>query len=301
MAKTPTKEDETAKVAGTEVAASQTTAVAEAGDFDYGDDSGAGFETTKGSDLSIPFLNVLQSNSPDVQKCQDGSIILGMIKNSVTGEYIKRSGFNFLPVHKEEAFVEWVPRIKGGGFVKLHAPDSEEVAKALEANGGRMPKKGADGKKIPVMIGANELVETYYVYGLLIDEAGENTNGFAVIAFTSTKIKPYRDWLTSMFMIKGRPPMYAIRAHISTEVQTNESGTFANIKIGPQSEGNWVKSLVGRSSPLYAEGKAFQEMVINGLARADFSKQDNSGQAEGAGNGDRPSAGPGGNTDETPF
>lgn len=301
MAKTPVKDEEDIKKTGTDVAAAQTTAVGEASDFDYGDDSGAGFENTKGTDLSIPFMNVLQSNSPDVQKCQDGTIILGMFKNSVTGEYVKRSGFNFLPVHKEEAFVEWIPRIKGGGFVKLHAPDSPEVMKAIESNGGRMPKKSADGKKIPIKIDDNELVETYYVYGLLLDETGSLTNGFAVIAFTSTKIKPYRDWLTSMFMIRGRPPMYAIRAHISTDIQTNESGTFANIKIAPFKDGNWVQSLVGKSSALYAEGKAFQEMVINGLARADFGNQDNSGMADVGGSDSRPSAGKNGNDDETPF
>jgi hypothetical protein len=197
------KERKMAKSPTTEVAELKNTAVSDLGDFDYGEDSGAGFETTKGSDLSIPFINVLQSNSPDVQKCQDGTIIIGMMKNSVTGEYTKRTGFNFLPVHKEEAWVEWVPRLKGGGFVKLHSPESREVADCIAANGGRMPKKGADGKKIPMMIGQNELVETYYVYGLILDDAGETSNGFAVISFTSTKIKPYRDWLTAMFILKG--------------------------------------------------------------------------------------------------
>lgn len=298
MAKATNTEE---KITGTDVASAANTSVDDGGNYNYGDDSGAGFETTKGSDLSIPFMNVLQSNSPDVQKCQDGSIILGMFKNSVTGEYIKRSGFGFLPVHKEEAFVEWIPRLKGGGFVKLHAPDSAEVLKAIESNGGRMPKKGADGKKIPIKIGENELVETYYVYGLLLDETGEKTNGFAVIAFTSTKIKPYRDWLTSMFMLRGRPPMYAIRAHISSDIQTNESGTFANIKIGPIKENNWARSLIAPTSELYLEGKSFQDMVINGLARADFNSQDNSGQDTSSEGAPSPSAGANGNKDETPF
>ena len=304
-AKTDEKSEDKTPEAGTDLAAATGSAIAdtaEMGDFDYGEDAGAGFENTSGSDLSIPFMNVLQSNSPDVQQCQDGSIILGMFKNTVTGEYTKRSGFVFLPVHKEEAWVEWIPRAKGGGFVGLHAPDSEAVLKAIADNGGdKIPKKGADGKKVPLKVGANELVETYYVYGLLLDDTGLEVNGFAVIAFTSTKIKPYRDWLTSMFMIKGKPPMYAIRARISSEIQTNESGTFANIKIAPFAENNWMKSLVGRSSPVYAEGKRFQEMVVNGMARADFSKQDNAHTADGGEVGSRPSAGANGNREETPF
>lgn len=295
MAKTPTKEEST-----TEVAEVKTTSMT-AGSYDYGDESGAGFEDTKGSDLSIPFMNLLQSNSPDVQKCQDGSIILGMMKNSVTGEYIKRSGFNFLPVHKDQAFVEWVPRLKGGGFVGLHDPSSAEVAKAIEINGGRVPKKGADGKKIPMMHGNNELVETYYVYGLILDEEGTEANGFAVIPFTSTKIRPYRDWLTSMFMIRGRPPMHAIRTRISSDIQTNESGTFANYKISPMLENNWVKSLIDPASALYVEAKGFREMVLNGLARADFGSQRNDEDSAHGGGGGSPSAGKNGNMDDTPF
>ena len=290
----------TKKDSSTDVAEVKNTAVATGG-FNYGEDAGGGFETTKGSDLSIPFINLLQSNSPDVQKCQDGTIILGMMKNSVTGEYTKRTGFNFLPVHKEEAFVEWIPRLKGGGFVKLHDPASPEVEKALADNGGRIPKKGADGKKIPIKIGENELVETYYVYGLLLDETGEQVNGFAVIPFTSTKIKPYRDWITAMYMIRGRPPMFAIRARISAEVQTNEAGTFANYKISPFKDGNWVSSLIDPASNLFAEGKSFREMVINGMARADFNSQRNEESDHGGGGDRSPSAGSAGNADETPF
>jgi len=296
MAKTTTtKKDETtdlAEVKANELAASS---------FDYGDDSGVGFEDVKGSDLSIPFINLLQSNSPEVQKCEDGTIIMGMMKNSVTGEYYKRTGFTFLPVHKEEAFVEWVPRIKGGGFVKLHSPTSDEVSRVIERNGGRMPKKGADGKKIPIMIGENELVETYYVYGLLLDDDCKQSSGFAVIAFTSTKIRVYRDWLTAMFMIRGRPPMYAIPARISVDIQKNESGTFGNYVISPAVEGNWVKGLLPLGSDLYVAGKEFQKMVIGGLARADFDSQ-GTDTTSGAGDyEDSPSAGDSGNKEEIPF
>ncbi len=43
--------------------------------YDYGDDAGAGFEGTKGSDLSVPFLGVLQANSPQVEDNKNGKLI----------------------------------------------------------------------------------------------------------------------------------------------------------------------------------------------------------------------------------
>lgn len=255
--------------------------------YDYGDHAGTGFENTKATDLSIPFINLLQSNSPEVQKSKDGSVRIGMMKNTVTGEIFNgEEGFLCVPVHYDEAWVEWVPRTKGGGFVGLHDPNSDEVTEAIKRNGGRIPKKGADGKKIPLAVGDNELVETYYLYVLLLDEAGESANGFAVIAFTSTKIKPYRDALTSMFTIKGKPPIFANRLKITTDIQENESGTFGNYVIEPMNGGSWMNSLIPPGHALLEDASSFREMVLSGLARANFDQQ----QDDGAATGDNPNA-----------
>lgn len=271
----------------TEVAKAKSTEVAEAKGFDYGDDAGSGFENKKGSDLSIPFINLLQSNSPEVQKSKDGSVRIGMMKNTVTGEkFSTDEGFIFLPVHDDSAFVEWVPRIRGGGFVAVHDPASEEVLEAIKNNGGsRIPRKGEDGKKIPLAIGQNELVETYYLYGLILEDDGEfeTSRGFAVIAFTSTKIKPYRDFITAMMMMKGQPPIYAYRARITSDIQENDSGTFANFVISPVKEESWMKSLIDPSSDLFQEAKNFRKMVTSGMARADFSQQQEEGMASSGG------------------
>lgn len=273
-----------------EVAKAKNTAVS-AGGYDYGEDAGGGFENKTGADLSIPFMNLLQSNSPEVQKSKDGKIRLGMMKNSVTGELFDgEEGFNFLPVYDESAFVEWVPRHRGGGFVAVHDPASEEVQDAIKRNGGRIPKKDSSGKKIPLSLGDNELVETYYLYGLILEEDGETTRGFAVIPFTSTKIKVYRDFITSMMTMKGQPPLWAFRVHISSDIQENESGTFANYVIRPLGGDNWVDCLIDPNDVLFAEAKEFRKMVTSGMARADFSHQqeeNNGGTAD--------------ESDETPF
>lgn len=251
--------------------------------FDYGEHSGAGFEGTSGSDLSIPFIGILQSNSPQVEEKDPPGAESGMLFNTVTRELMKgETGFLFLPVHKEMAFVEWVPRSKGGGFVQLHSPSSEEVRKAIQDNEGV-----AIGK---LAIGDNELVETHYVYGLLLDEDGETTKGFAVLSFTSTKIKPFRDWLTAMYTLKGRPPMFANRARIRTIKQKNEHGTFYNFRIDPM-KGTWAESLIDPKGQkeLLEEAVDFREMVTSGLARAAFETQNVTGDAaSGVDNGETP-------------
>jgi hypothetical protein len=252
-------------------------------DLDYGADAGVGFEGTKGSDLSIPFLGVLQSNSPQVEDDSSGAKA-GQLINTVTGELIDGAkGVTFLPVHKEQAFVEWIPRDKGGGFVAMHAFDSDVVKAAKQAAGGARTGK-------LVLSNGNELIETYYVYGLMLNSEGTASEGFGVISFSSTKIKPYRDWTTSMFTLKGRPPMFANRGVIKTIKQKNEKGSYFNFKIEPL-KATWKDSLIHpvAERELLEEAKGFRDMVISGMARANFEQQNATGDS---GNG---------NPEDAPF
>lgn len=255
--------------------------------YDYGADAGAGFEGTSGADLSIPFISILQSNSPQVEEDSD-RYKPGMLINTVTGDIIDADvaksgpGQAFLPVHKETAYVEWVPRDSGGGFVGLHDPNGDVVKAAIAANGGsRIGKLTLDN--------GNELIETHYIYGLLLDEAGETTTGFAVVSFTSTKIKPYRDFTTAMYTLKGRPPMFANRAVLRTVKQKNEKGSFFNFKIEPL-KASWSESLINpqTEAALLEEAKGFRDMVTSGMARAAFETQNSTGDGGNGSSEDPP-------------
>jgi len=260
-------------MAGKEVAEKKTTEVAVESGFDYGEYSHAGFEGTTINDLSIPFIIVLQSNSPEVEDqliegCKPGDLI-----NSVTKEILAQP-VTLIPVYKEAAIVEWVPRNKGGGIAGRHELDSQVFKDALAKNGGsRIPPKDADGKRISFKSpDNNDLVETYYVYCLIMDADGVESEGYCVLSFSSTKIKVHKDWMTAMYTIKGRPPIFANRVHVSTVKQKNESGTYFNYKIGPMNE-SWRSSLIDPSKQmeLLTEAKEFGDMIENGLARADFA------------------------------
>jgi hypothetical protein len=278
----------------TDVAETKSNAVT-TGAFDYGEYAHAGFEGTTINDLSIPFLNVLQSNSPEVEEqliegCKAGDLI-----NSVTQEILKQPVV-IIPVYKEAAVVEWVPRTKGGGLVARHELDAQIYKDAIAKNGGsRIPPKDADGKRIPFKSpDGNDLVETYYVYCLIMNEEGTETEGYCVLSFSSTKIKVHKDWLTSMYTIKGRPPIFANRCKISTVRQKNDSGTFYNYRISPMND-TWLGSLINPGDEaglaLLKEAKEFADMIENGLARADFDSISKTGGDDGetsGGGGSKP-------------
>ncbi len=270
------------------------------GSYDYGDDSGAGFEGTKSTDLSVPFLAILQSNSPQVVDKDPAGCESGMLFNTVTretwvGEGATAEGVAFIPCHKEQVYVEWVPRIDGGGMVGMHDPNGEVVATAIELNDGKAygklhcPDSRPDAKDGAM----NDLVETFYVYGLFLDTDGVSTVGFGVLSFTSTKIKPYRDWITAMYTLKGKPPIFANRAVIRTVKQRNDSGTFFNYRIDPFGK-TWSESLInpGQNAALLTEAREFCDMVVSGMAKADFASQHaasgggNDGDVDGGDNGE---------------
>ena len=249
--------------------------------FDYGEDAGAGFEGTTSDDLSIPFLAILQSNSPMVEDDDPAGSKPGMFFNTVTRELADGDeGVVFLPVHKDFATVEWVPRDEGGGFVTMHEPNGDVVKAAIERNdGSRMGKLKMEG--------GNDLVDTHYVYGLILDETGTEVQGFAVASFNSTKIKPCRDWFTAMYTIKGKPPMFANRAVLRTVKQKNKHGSFFNFRVDPL-KATWKESLIDpvQEKELIEEARKFREMVKSGMAKAAFDTERSASSNDGDDGGD---------------
>jgi hypothetical protein len=259
---------------------------AEAGDFNYGEDAGVGFEGTTANDLSIPFIGILQSNSPQI----DGDNPVegakpGMLYNTVTGELISGElGQAFIPVHYDRAFVEWTPRDKGGGFVGLHDPNSELVKAEVEKH------KGQRGKII--LSNGNELIETEYCYCLLLEPDMKTPSGFAVLSLTSTKLTPFRKFKTSLFMLKGKPPLFVNRGVLKTTKQKNEKGTFYNANFVPAVGADWKSSLIPNNAAhkeLIEEAKSFRQMVLSGVAKAAFETQNAAGDTGS------------GNTEDAPF
>jgi hypothetical protein len=236
---------------------------------DYGDDEGGGYEHQTKYDSSIPFLVCLQPGSPQVLEAKGGARA-GMIWNSVTDQlWDGKDGVTFVPATTRHSYTEFVPREKGGGFKGQHELESGVITKA-RANGAFGKLHTPDG---------NELVETFYVYGVICDKDGQ-AESMAVIAFTSTKIKTYKKWMTTLRSYQApqadgsrvSPPLFAHVSILGTETQKNDKGTFHVFTARP-AKGSVAESLIGREDPRYIMAKACRALVDAGAAKVDYSKQ----------------------------
>ena len=234
-------------------------------------DAGQGLEEASREDFAIPFLNVLQSLSP--QADADGDAYVdgakpGMIFNNVTQEiYDGAEGIVVVPCHFEKTYNEFVPRDAGGGWRGSY--DSKEAADEACAPG-------------------NEIVDTANHY--LLYQSADGTWQPALLSCTSTKLKASRQWNAKMRLIQHPkaeggsfiPATFAQTWIVKTIRTENQHGKFYII-------GTEYVGLVA-SSDLYAAAKAFRESVQSGVSKADFNATEgddtptgSSGSTEGGG------------------
>lgn len=259
-----------ASKAAPSAALAKTTSTAVGAVHDYGVDAGQGFEHQTRADIAIPFLNVLQPLSPEITNNEAARA--GMLFNSVTEQLTDgKTGLVFIPATTRHVFVEWVPREKGGGFVGIHEIESEVVKNARAAS--------KEFGKYTTPAG-NQLQETFYVYGVLLDDEGA-PGEMAILAFTSTKITPYKRWNTkiNMFTVKTpsgakvRPPLFAHQVRITTTKEKNNKGEFFNVDLQPAVNNSVAESLLPPGHPALEAAKDLRKLVDDGVAKADYTSQ----------------------------
>jgi hypothetical protein len=232
----------------------------------YEADVGMGFEGQTAEDISVPFLEVLQPGSPEVQG-EDG-LKSGQIINRTTGEfYSGKDGVAFIPVTTQHVVVEWVPRDNGGGIVGTHQLDDPMIVKVRASQPlGKYthPENG------------NDLIETFYVYGIFCPPDGAAPHP-AVIAFSSTKIKPYKDWMFRARSIvialpNGRKltklPLFSHRYLLTSVFVEKNNYKWYNWLVkfdGENAEG----ARIAPNDELYATAKSLCEDIAAGRKVAD--------------------------------
>lgn len=245
----------------------------------YADFAGQGFEHQSSDDYSIPFITVLQGLSPQLQ--DNDALKQGMIFNTVTGEaFSGKDGIAFVPASTRHEFIEFKPREAGGGFVGRHEINSEVVADAKA--------KSVEYGKYHTPEG-NELIETFAVYGVVIDGDGNTVD--AVIAFSGTKIKKYKAWMTKAKTIQldiggGRrisAPLFSHRYRLKTVSEKNAKGSYYNWDIAFDGE-NAVAARLSPDDPLFQQAYHLKGLLDSGAARANYeagAASSTSGDAEG--------------------
>lgn len=258
--------------------------------FEYGDDdAGGGFENTTKDDFKLPFLRVLQSNSPAVVDSQVEGAKAGLIINTVTQALFEH--ILFIPAITQHVMVGWKPRGEGqkGGqsFVGVWGMDDPMVQAALKAQGGKF-NRGADKKIIkPKTPDEDDLVETVYIHGVQYIEETEALLP-AVLSFSSTGLPISQNWLTMarQEVIPGTGgqsrPLYGHVYRLNTSKVTNAWGTFFN--FSPTfARGSAEKSRLATNSDLFLSAKSVRDLVKSGKAEIDHAAQGNAGAEAGAG------------------
>jgi hypothetical protein len=233
----------------------------------YEEDAGGGFEGTGAKDYAIPLLVVLQSLSP--QCIEDNAAYLlgaksGSLMNSVTRELFNgKAGVSVIPVHRANAFVEWVPRSAGGGLVAVHQPGDKLVAEATK------DWKGFGKITLP---NGHELVETFSMFALMVRDSGQYDP--IVINFSSSGIKAYKGWMTrakSITFTNGAGvqmpfPLWAHKYRLTTEAQKNAKGSWHMI-VAQFDGASADAARIPQDHPLYQAAKGFRDLATSGTVK----------------------------------
>jgi len=239
--------------------------------IDYGTDAGAGTDVIGRDEAGIPFLKILQAQSPEVIGPNgkiDGAVA-GMILNTGTEELSE--SITVVPALRQHVFVEWRPRKQGGGIVAVYEPNDPVVQAAIAASDEFGKYRTEAG---------NDLVETFYVFAITLD-ADENPGMPVVIPFSSTQIKAYKKKFANRvrhcLVDNGQgkrilPPMFAHRIAISTGDESNDDGSWKGYVIQFAVDNNVQQSLMTPDHAGYRAARELKALVDGGEAQADLSK-----------------------------
>jgi len=184
--------------------------------------SGFGLEEATGDDYVLPFLVMLQSQSPQLSTVPNAAA--GDLFNTASSEiWDGAEGVEVVPCYYQRRYIEWTPRDSGGGFVAIHTPESPVLQKVT--------RKGYKD----VLPNGNELQNTAQFLCLV---RGENGWSPVVLAMKGTQLKKARRWLT---VIKTQladgangpfnPPPFANIYTIKNVQESNDKGRWFGFDI----------------------------------------------------------------------
>lgn len=262
MAKNEPQQTEQVDQESTEIALRQAQELA-AFEAQQLEEAGSGFEEATSDSYAIPFLQVLQSGSPQCKK-SDGKYIKGaeegMIFNTVTQELFDgEKGLRIVPCHYAQRMVEWKPRDSGGGFVGEHLVTDPIVNTTYK-----------DDKNRDVLPNGNNLVDTRNHYVLVLGEDGSITP--ALLAMSSTSIKTSRQWMSKMQGIKIKGPNGFVTAPMHSRVYLLTTSARSNDK------GSWFVPDVKLDSILtdksvYQAAQEFRDAIRAGKVRSSSGEE----------------------------
>lgn len=247
-------------------------------------DAGAGLEHVTTADQMIPFLRILQSNSPQAIKRNAAYVESAepsmLINTATTRVYDGEKGCLVIPCTYQRRYTEWWPRDDdakgaetGKGLVRDWGQDDSILAKTTK-----------DKRNRDVTAQGTYISTDGTFYCLLVDEE-TGAHERVVVTMTSTQLKKSRRWNTIMssFQIPrpdGRgtftPPIFYRSYRLTTVPEGNDNGDWFGWAVAP---GPLVPELPA-GADLYNAAKAFREAVNAGLVKAAPAAREDGADAE---------------------
>lgn len=192
--------------------------------------AGAGV-STRAEDFALPFLAIAQSNSPQVKRQQPDKYIEGLepgdIFNTTSRKFWRAAeGVSVVPVWFQKAWVEWILRDEGGGYVATYPIDDPIREQA---------KFGGKDKRYLLLPSGHQLVDTSYHF--VVDP---ETGGVLIVSMTSTGLSCSRQWQTMMkdtrLPYQGTmvtAPGFACKYRLRSVYKKNDQGDWFTWAVSP--------------------------------------------------------------------
>lgn len=245
---------------------------------DFGEEAGGGLEEVQRDEYRIPFLIVLQTNSPQCKRPSDGGVPgaqAGMIFNTATGAlYDGEKGVLVVPARRDGNFCKYTPRDSGGGFLGIFALDDPHIAQ-LRAKQGKFGKLIDDD--------GNELVETRYI---AVNACPEEDAPFpAVVPFKSTQISVYQNFVSRTMYFRypqsdqtvKTAALWMHRWRLGTALRKNKKGEFFGWRLRLDEllpngqEAPFQQSILKPDDQRRIDARALYELMKSGAAKVDFT------------------------------
>lgn len=252
--------------------------------YDYSKFEGDGFDgADAAADLVKPFIEVLQTNSkacdPGEAKYVPGAKA-GMFLNTATRELIPGdTGFAMVPIRIEHCVVVWTSSRQFVRRVPINDPEFLAAKKRFEASTDPKKRMSKDIKDDD----GNQMVETYYIWALILDEDGETPIGGVVLPMKSTNIAMYRKQVYTplyTFKLPGGPKLFVHRQRCTLAAEKRPDGNSYNYRFSPL-KGTIKDSLIPPTSPLMAEVHELHQMIAAGQVK--MSEESDDARSSGGG------------------
>ena len=251
---------------------------------------GAGLEDAGAESFAIPFLRVLQTNSPECDevnsKYMKGRAKPGMLLNTVTQELFDgETGALFIPCHYERRQLRWAPR--GTGSQGFRGEVTEVEALQARAAGKLVDHEGRtyftdDGK---VNDKKNDrLVDTRLHFGLVMSANGAPAQ--VLLSLVSTQIKKSKLFNSMQRertrVVEGKvlpEPSFLYAYRLTTIKESNDMGSWYGVHI----------ALEGQvpNSAIFQFGAQFYEALRRNEVKVDLAASGGAEDASPAGDPDK--------------